>query len=357
MVTIAIDRATDGRLVSRTITGDPNAALQVFTTVAASMVSLTALVLSITAVVVQLAMGQFSPRSVRPFLQDRPSQFAIGIFVGTFAHAMVAMREVRSFTENGSVPSISVLMSYGLVLVSVLVLVVYVHHIGNALKVDSIIESIGDETRALLDKLYPSERRGTHEDGVLRAERPGTVFRVDADELVDVASDAGVRLELTRGVGEFIPEGAPLVEIDGPSDHLDVRRIRKAIAVGPERTMDQDGAFGIQTLVDIAERALTESFNDQTTAIQAIDRIHDIMRQLARRSLPSGRFEGSDGTVRVVVPAYDWDDYVGVAFDTLIEASAGAPSVRRKLAAVLDDLTEVTPSDRRPALQKRVEAL
>jgi len=103
-LTIAIDRATDGELISQSITGDPNAALQVFGTVATSMVSLTALVLSITAVVVQLAMGQFSPRSVRPFLQDRPSQFAIGIFVGTFVHAMLAMREVGSFTERGSVP-------------------------------------------------------------------------------------------------------------------------------------------------------------------------------------------------------------------------------------------------------------
>src|SRR5215210_101922 len=107
-VTIAIDRATGGDLVSGSIAGDPNAGLQVFATVAASMVSLTALVLSITAVVVQLAMGQFSPRSVRPFLQDRPSQFAIGIFVGAFAHSMLALREVRSFTQQGYVPSVTI---------------------------------------------------------------------------------------------------------------------------------------------------------------------------------------------------------------------------------------------------------
>ena len=48
--------------------------------VAASMVSLAALVLTITMVVVQLAMGQFSPRIVQRILQDKPSQFAIGAF-------------------------------------------------------------------------------------------------------------------------------------------------------------------------------------------------------------------------------------------------------------------------------------
>ena len=65
-----------------------------------SMVTLAALVLTITMVVVQLAMGQFSPRIVQTFLQDKPSQLAIGLFVATFAHAMLAMREVIDFGDG-----------------------------------------------------------------------------------------------------------------------------------------------------------------------------------------------------------------------------------------------------------------
>jgi len=353
-VTIAIDRATGGDLISSSIAGDPNAGLQVFGTVAASMVSLTALVLSITAVVVQLAMGQFSPRSVRPFLQDRPSQVAIGIFVGTFVHAMLAMREVRSFTQEGSVPGLTVMVSFGLVLVSIVVLVAYVHHIGNALKVDTIIKSIGDETRGLLDKLYPASLApAAHDEGVL-AERPGIIFRIDEEEVVAVACDADVRLEMTRGVGQFVPEGAPLFAVTGDGARLDRRRLHRAVAVGAERTMDQDGAFGIQTLVDIGERALTDSFNDQTTAAQAVDRLHDIMRQLVRRSFPSGRFEDSDGVLRLVVPVYGWDEYMAVAFDSLLEASKGAPSVQRRIRVALEDLKGIASEERLPAIEDRL---
>src|SRR3954451_6774039 len=90
LATLALDHVTDFDLVPRWLTGDPESALSIFSTVATSMVSLTALVLTITMVVVQLAMGQFSPRIVETFLRDRPSQFAIGIFVATFAQAMVA---------------------------------------------------------------------------------------------------------------------------------------------------------------------------------------------------------------------------------------------------------------------------
>jgi len=60
------------------------------------MVSLAALVLTITMVVVQLAMGQFSPRIVQRILRDKPSQLAIGLFVATFVYAILAVREVTN---------------------------------------------------------------------------------------------------------------------------------------------------------------------------------------------------------------------------------------------------------------------
>ncbi len=100
--TIAIDQAYSYKLVPRSISGGPDAAIEVLGTIAASMVSLPALVLTITMVVVQLAMGQFSPRIVQRILQDKPSQVAIGVFVGTFAHAMLTLREVQADGEGRS---------------------------------------------------------------------------------------------------------------------------------------------------------------------------------------------------------------------------------------------------------------
>ena len=93
-VTHWIDGLFDYDLIPRALTGGPTAAVTILSSVATSMVSLAALVLTITMVVVQLAMGQFSPRIVQTILKDKPSQLAIGIFVGTFAYAMLAMRDV-----------------------------------------------------------------------------------------------------------------------------------------------------------------------------------------------------------------------------------------------------------------------
>lgn len=62
-VTLWIDGRTDYNLVPRSFTGGPDAALAILGAIATSMVSLAALVLTITMVVLQLVMGQFSPRS------------------------------------------------------------------------------------------------------------------------------------------------------------------------------------------------------------------------------------------------------------------------------------------------------
>ena len=136
--TIAIDRAYDYELIPQSISGGPDAALEILGTVAASMVSLAALVLTITMVVVQLAMGQFSPRIVQRILQDKPSQLAIGIFVGTFAHAMLTLREVQTGGEE-VVPGIAVILAFVLVIISIMVLVWYVNHIGRSLRVSALI--------------------------------------------------------------------------------------------------------------------------------------------------------------------------------------------------------------------------
>ncbi|MGH3985419.1 MAG: DUF2254 family protein [Pseudonocardiaceae bacterium] len=66
----------------------------ILSTIASAMVTLATLVLTVTTVAVQLAMGQFSPRIVRALLHDRASQLAYGLFASTFTFAILALREV-----------------------------------------------------------------------------------------------------------------------------------------------------------------------------------------------------------------------------------------------------------------------
>lgn len=357
--TIAIDRRYDYQLIPETFTGGPDAATAILSTVALAMVSLATLVLTITMVVVQLAMGQFSPRIVQTILKDKPSQFAIGIFVATFAHAMLTLREVR-FGDDVTVPGLAVVVAFFLVVVSIMVLVLYVHHIGKSLRVSALIEFVGKDTRKLLDKMYPDVGpAGDGEPGrVVVAPTSGVVTKISYDVLVDAAREAGCVLQLVAPIGEFVPAGAPVFRVRGEPTNLDDDAVLRGVALGLERTLDQDVAYGMRMLVDIAERSLADSpFLDPTTAVQAVDRLHDCLRQLAVRVFPDGLHRDQDGNLRLVVPSMDWDAYVHLAFDEIRLAGAGSPQVARRLRSALEDLLTVVPDDRRPVLEKQLAML
>jgi uncharacterized membrane protein len=361
--TIALDRYFDYEALPTRLVGGPDAAAYILSTVAASMVSLTALVLTITMVVVQLAMGQFSPRIVQRILRDKPSQLAIGLFVATFVHAILALREVTINGDGtGNVPGIAVVTAFVLVLLSIAVLVVYVHHIGQALRVSALIELVGDETRTLLDKRYPDKGPDIdHQQGslpVVRARESGVITGIGFEQLVEEGRRADCLLELVPALGEFVPAGGPLFRVHGESTAVDEDRLHGALILSLEPTLDEDVAYGVRLLVDIAERSLADSpFQDPTTAVQAIDRLHDILRQLARRPFPDGRHLDEAGRVRVTVRTMSWEAYVHLAFDEIRLAGAGSPQVARRLKAALTDLRSIVPPERVEIIDLQLDLL
>ena len=354
--TIALDRASDYQAIPQVLVGRPTSANAILSSIAVSMVSLAALVLTITMVVVQLAMGQFSPRIVQRILRDRASQLAIGLFVATFVHAVLTIREVVDRGDGtGQVPGIAVATSYVLVLASIAALVIYVHHIGQSLRVSALIELVGQDTRKLVDRRYPDAGPPPPVDAeaprVVAARTSGVVTMIGTHALVAEAARADCVLELVPALGAFVPAGGPLFIVHGGSEDLDEDRLFSALSLKLEPTLDEDVAYGMRLLVDIAERSLSESpFQDPTTAVQAIDRLHDILRHLARRPFSDGRVRDEGGEIRLLVKTMTWENYVHLAFDEIRMAGAGSPQVSRRLVAALMDL-------RRVALPERIEAL
>jgi uncharacterized membrane protein len=129
------------------------------------------------------------------------------------------------------------------------------------------------------------------------------------------------------------------------------------VLLGPERTHEDDPAFGFRKLVDIAERGISQPFLDPTTTKQAIDRLHDCLRQLAARPFPDGRYYDDSGELRLVTPTLSWDGYVRLSFDEIRLAGAGTPQVTRRIVAALEDLKTVAPPERHPPLERQLRML
>jgi uncharacterized membrane protein len=235
-----------------------------------------------------------------------------------------------------------------------MVLVLYVNHIGRKLRAASLIEAVSDQIRQKLDELYPERLTAEHDPpGVLCARRSGVLLHIDRIPLIEVARRADVELEVLPALGDFVPAGAPLVRIKGQA-RLDVAPdVLRRISLDTERSFDQDLAYGPRLLVDICVRALGEPF-DPTTAVQAIDRLHDFLRHLVTRRFPSGEHRDEAGTLRLVTKTVSWDDYVRLSFEEIRKGAAGSVQATRRLRACLEDLLRCAPEERRAPLERQL---
>jgi uncharacterized membrane protein len=356
LLTVAIDRRNENGLLSQSIIGNPADAQSILTTIATAVVTLTSMVLTVTLVAVQLAMGQFSPRIVRALLDDRGDQLAIAIFGATFSFTIFSLRAVDTGT-GGQTPGVTMLTAFALAAASAFALFLFVHHTGQQLRVGSLIDLVGDELRVQLDQRFPPPPAPREDASLLLSRRAGNVIHCDRDALVAEARRADCTIELVPMMGDFLTRGAPLVRVQGDGARLDHERVRGLIALDNERTHSDDPAYGFRKLVDVAQRALGTSSNDATTAVQVINRLHDCLRQIAGRPFSNGHHRDEDDELRLIERVLDWDGYVRLAFDEIRLAAGGYPQVTRRLEAALVDLKTVSPAERQPALDRQLRLL
>lgn len=348
--------------------GGPDSARAVVGTIATSMLTFTGLVFTVTMLVLQLASNQLSPRVMRTFLRDRANQMVLGVFVGTFLYALLVLRRITSQAAlQPFVPALSVWLAVVLVLLSIGLFIFYLHHMAQAIRPVSVMVSVTKETRSAIERLYPegiveSIERPVHEitrgPGVTVASNTsGIVTGVDEERIIAIASDSGCIVELHAMVGDFVCKGSALFVVRGHWDGSDESRLQSSVTLGAERAMQQDAAFGFRQLVDIANRALSPGINDPTTALQSLDHIHELLRLLASRTIPSARRE-VDGRLAVLLPRPEWSDYISLACDEIRRAGHDQIQIQRRLRAMLNDLLEsVADPVRRQPLQEQLNLL
>lgn len=349
--------------------GSAEGARSVLSTIAQSMLTFTGLVFTITMLVLQLASSQLSPRVMRTFLRDRGNQVVLGVFVATFVYTLLVLREVRNPVDSsaGFVPGLSVWVAFTLLLLSVAAFVYYIDHMAHAIRASTVITNIWRETSAAVDRLYPERIGEAAEaeaapdfgppDRVLEAPSAGVVDAIDEERILDLADRGDRRLELLSAIGEYVPEGAPLVRLWGGWDDGDGEAVLGAIGQGEERTLEQDAAFGIRQLVDVALRALSPGTNDPTTATQALDRIHDLLRRIVVRRIPSPVRSGKGGRPRLLLARPGWEDYLGLGLTEVRLAGANQVQVVHRLRVLLEDLASVAPEDRLPPIRRELAGL
>src|SRR5262249_38725235 len=139
------------------------------------------------------------------------------------------------------------------------------------------------------------------------------VLAMDIRGLLYLAVRAGGGIEVVPQVGDHVASGDPLFRGHQAHTNPPASAPCDSIAIGDERTLEQDATLAFRTLVDTASKGLSPAINDPTTAVLAIDQLHHLLRNVGSRNLDTGLVNDSAGKLRLVYRTPDWPDFVRLA--------------------------------------------
>ncbi len=317
VVGIHVDNAIRGKVIEKLgwfYAGGPEGARAVLAAIAGSMITVAGVVFSITVVLLSLASQQFGPRILRTFIRDRSNQVVLGSFVATFVYCLLVLRTVRGTQSTDFVPYISVTFGILLAVASIGVLIFFVHYAAESIQASSLIAAVGRELEGAIDSLYPDQIGSGDGEGAepkfqfagtetaVPSLETGYVQFIDGDELLKLAVEHSLVIEVAANPGDFVRTGDSLVRIE-PGRGLDDKvcgALRGTFGLGERRTATQDIDFLFRQLTEIAVRALSPGINDPFTAIECLDRLSAALSRLAGRTIPSGHRRDEQGHIRVI---------------------------------------------------------
>ncbi|MGY1408756.1 DUF2254 domain-containing protein [Luteimonas sp. A611] len=349
---------------------DADGARELMATIAGSMITVAGVVFSITIVALAQASNQYTSRVLRNFMRDRGNQVVLGVFLGVFAYCLCVMRTITGGDGQQFVPLVAATAGLLLALVAVAFLVYFIHHVAASIQSGAIARSIAVDTLGTIDTVFPDQLEDDEAapdrdaGGGLQwypvpATQMGYIERVQYQALLEFAREHDVVVRMESSLGDFASPDRCIASIGArrAPDADAMRYLSSLFAIDSYRTIEQDVAFGIRQLVDVALKALSPGINDATTAVTSLDYLSVILQRLAGRHIEPRPMRDGD-TLRVLPAGPGFERLLALAFDQILENAHGNTTILLRLLQAIEQVRAGTrSSQRRRALDDKRDTI
>ncbi len=360
---------------------DAGATATMLSVIAGGMITLSGLVFTALTLAMQFGASQLSVRVVPMLQQARILRWSIGVFLATFVFALIIALDL-AVGGSQRVPLVSTTVGLVLTLLSTGLFIGLVARVAHVLNPTRLPAEVARQGRSAIQRTYPdgpprsgcddgdrgAGDRADGDDGddgaaagaaqviPLRNPDPAgqVMLAVHGEKIGRLARRWGVRVTVVPAIGQFVTEGAPLFLIHGPMTRVRADVLARYVIFGDTHSPAASPAAALQSLADVALKALSPAVNDPSRAVQSFDYIEDLLAQLARRMPDAGDGRGAG---RLHGSRLTWEDYVSVAVDEIRHFSGESLMVQRRLRAVLTGLLEQCPERLRGPLRERIDVL
>jgi uncharacterized membrane protein len=345
---------------------DVDTARAVLGTMAASLFTAIVFICSALLVAVQLASAALTPRIIALVFRDPVTKSSLTLLVFAFTFSLAALIRIKT-----TVPLLTMYIAVYGCLVCMAVFFFLIDHLGKALRPSGALRAVAWLGRRVIESVYPrcpaespKETAGDIAkvlDGKPTAtilnHKDGVVLAFDEAGLLSLAQRADCVIEMVPQVGDHVAVGDPLFRVFQEGAKLAPEALCQSVAVGQERTLEQDPTFAFRIMVDVASKALSPAINDPTTAVLALDQIHHLLRRVSERDLDTGHVRDAAGRLRLVDRTPDWEDFVHLAVTEIRHFGCESIQIARRLRAMLENLIQTLPEPRAARLYKELALL
>lgn len=355
---------------------EPEGARAMLSTIAGSVISVAGVTFSITIAALSLASSQYGPRLIAGFMRDRGNQFVLGTYTSTFLYCLLILRTIRGSETASFVPHLAIIVGLALAILSVGVLIYFIHHVSQTIRVSYVIHQVSQTLHRRIDSLQSSAAQPAYAvDGgkwrdlpddfsdravTIRSQRAGYVQVINDDRLVTIATKHDLLIRVQSRPGDFVVHDGELLHVLGrAADDVHVfKQLTDSFLLGIRRTDSQDVISLVQQLVEVAARAISPGINDPFTAITCIDWLTAAFSRLAAQNVPSAYRYDDSGTLRLVFEPATFEEFMDAAYDPLREYGRGMVEVVVRLLQSIEAIgRRVTIPQNRDTLSRHAHAI
>ena len=336
----------------------------IFSALAGGMITFTGIVFSAVFVAAQIQTSSYSPRLAARLRRDPVIIAGLALPTATASYSLVALATIGHETTKAGrdfVPVATVVFGLALALATLGAFVALVQRAFESTQIGGILRTLMRRGYAVIDEVHPREEpvedvaaapaRDPDATEVTHSGSPAVIAAIDHAALLRLAEQTGGFVEVAPMVGEYLSPGQVVLRVGHAHTAPDAALARRVFVLARQRTIDQDPAFAIRMLVDIAIRALSPAVNDPTTAVQSLDRIEALLVELAPRHPGPSFVVDAGGTPRGLVPAPRWADYVELGLAEIRRYGYDSPQIVRRLTALYDRLDALAGDGEQPRIE------
>ena len=319
-----------------------------------------------TVLVVQMATGTFSARIMRLWYRDRMLKATLAVLAGTLTFSFSVLRRI----DDDFVPDLGVTLAGLFVSLSLLVFIVFFDRFIRRLRPAAVAADVASAARSTFEQTvrfadradirwdYAGRRARTQHSScepAAAARSRRSIPTVSSTGPARMAPSSSCR---TRWATSCMRVSVLVHVYGGEFGDRAAEELEGMIALGDERTFEQDPAFAIRIMVDMANRALSPAVNDPTTAVQVLDHLGEVLGLIGRTDLEKRTKPASaDTPAAVVMVTPRWEDFVTLGLTEIREFGATSVQVMRRLRALLEELLETVRPEHRAALEEELRRL